>query len=110
MTAQIRAGWLLLASLILMEKGSGDSSSHLSLSELKDMFLPDHGLGLSARPRRVSCQQSVSSLLLQDVISSSGAVLDYCYDTTEELWCQLTLKVRKFIRYSSCTCNCFQIF
>ena len=76
-----------------MEEGSGDSSPHLSLSELKDMFLSDHGLGLSARPRRVSCQQSVSSLLLQDVISSSGAVLDYCYDTTEELWCQLTLKV-----------------
>lgn len=54
------------------------------------MRMCHHGLGLSARLRRVSCQPS---LLLQEVISSSGAVLDYCYDTAEELWCQLTLKV-----------------
>ena len=74
------------------------------INELKDsdMFLPDHGLGLSARLTRVSCQQGVSSLLLQEVISSSGAVLDYCYDTTEELWCQLTLKVSLLMYISRC--------
>ena len=51
---------------------------------------PGHGLSPSARLRRLSCQPS---LLLQEVISSNGAVLDYCYDTAEELWCQITLKV-----------------
>ena len=64
-------------------------------SKLKDHahVSPGHGLSPSARLRRVSCQPS---LLLQEVISSSGAVLDYCYDTAEELWCQLTLKVSSY--------------
>lgn len=30
---------------------------------------------------------------IQGAMQSSGAVVDYCYDVEEELWCQFTLKV-----------------
>ena len=36
--------------------------------------------------------------IMQEALQSSGAMVNYCYDVDEELWCQFTLRV-SFVLY-----------
>lgn len=34
---------------------------------------------------------------IQEALQSSGAMVNYCYDVDEELWCQFTLRVSAIV-------------